>query len=467
MNLSNFFEARFEGTFKSNVGQHLGASYFNDIDFVFLNIYDYVLLNFRDLSLLESYKTDDFLYRNVIKSKKVNQNNNISIFIYKDEKHYYSDNLYNVLLKNIEYSKEPYYLDGAKVFHVKGKIYFQLKAKKSFFNSTSLSKDQLPNNTGINIEHSSLTEENDISAGNILNSNLNNIYNQNQRSGFFNFLFKILKWLFIILVLYFIYKQVSLYFNKSDNKPRVGNEDLKINNLASGASSKRIKWEDFKKNKFQLGYNTHVREFQKSKEFHSKSVANSINLDQYQFYNNVFEKLHSYDANKIDFIVSKLKKLAGEKNYNAYESAELVVTFIQSIPYCLVHDFSCEKAIKESNSDFLIKSHKQGKPCLPNIPAGVQSPYEFVHNLKGDCDTRALLAFTILSKLNIPSSIWMSQQYGQSVIGIGVPSTGVYKTVDGVRHFATELTAEGYQIGMISPDLRNTNNWEIGTFNNF
>jgi hypothetical protein len=61
----------------------------------------------------------------------------------------------------------------------------------------------------------------------------------------------------------------------------------------------------------------------------------------------------------------------------------------------------------------------------------------------------------------------MSQQYGHSVIGIGVPSTGVYKTVDGVRHFATELTAEGYQIGMISPDLRNTNNWEIGTFNNF
>lgn len=70
MNLSNFFEARFEGTFKSNVGQHLGASYFNDIDFVFLNIYDYVLLNFRDLSLLESYKTDDFLFRDVIKSKK-------------------------------------------------------------------------------------------------------------------------------------------------------------------------------------------------------------------------------------------------------------------------------------------------------------------------------------------------------------------------------------------------------------
>ena len=67
------------------MGQHLGASYFNDIDFVFLNIYDYVLLNFMDLSLLESYKTNDFLFRDVIKSKKVNQNNNISICIFKDE----------------------------------------------------------------------------------------------------------------------------------------------------------------------------------------------------------------------------------------------------------------------------------------------------------------------------------------------------------------------------------------------
>jgi hypothetical protein len=318
MNLSNFFEARFEGTFKSNVGQHVGSSYFNEIDFVFLNIYDYVLLNFKDLSLLESFKTDDFLFRDAIKSKRVNQNNNISICIFKDEQNYYSDNLYNVLIKNIEYSKEPYYMDGAKVFHIKGKIYFQLKSKKSFFNTTSSPKIQLPNNSGINIEQSSLSENSNNSVGKVLNSNLNTNYTQNKRSGFFGFLLKLLKWFFIILVLYFIYKKVSLFFNKSDEKPRVENEDLKISDSDSGASSKKIKWEDFQKNKFQIGYSTNIKEYQKSKEFHAESVSNSFNMDQYQFYNNIFEKLYNNDANKVDFMSSKLKDLAEKSNYNSY-----------------------------------------------------------------------------------------------------------------------------------------------------
>jgi hypothetical protein len=470
MSLSNFFEAKFEGAFKPKDGQHIGTFYFNEIDFVFLNILDYSLLNFSSLASLEIYKTEDFLFKDIIKNKKINSQNNISISIFKDKDHYYSDNLFNVLIKNITFSKDSYFVDGTKVYHIKGTIFFQLKKKAKSISQIFISnKEQHINNSGINIEQSSLTTANDTNVlSNIISSSLNTSNIQNNTSNFFRTIIKLFKWIFIICILLLLFNKLYHYIKKPISVPSK-NESIQVKSVDkdSGVSSKNIKWQDFSKNNFLVQYHTKTSEYNSNKEFQAASVQNSLSPNQYQFFSNLFNELSIHDADKIDFLVSKIEKLAKEKDYNSHELAELVVTLIQSIPYCLVHDYSCEKAMSEPNADFLISYHKSGKPCLSNIPAGVQSPYEFIHNLKGDCDTRALLAYTILSKLNISSSIWMSQQYGHSVVGIGLPSSGVYKNINGVKHYATELTAKGYQIGMISPSQRNTSNWEIGTYNNF
>jgi hypothetical protein len=104
---------------------------------------------------------------------------------------------------------------------------------------------------------------------------------------------------------------------------------------------------------------------------------------------------------------------------------------------------------------------------LPNIPGGVQSPYEFLHNLKGDCDTRSLLGYAIFKKLNISSSIWVSEVYGHCVLGIGLPvGNGVYKSIDGLKHYAVELTNKGFRLGMISPEQRDISNWDIALYSN-
>jgi hypothetical protein len=142
------------------------------------------------------------------------------------------------------------------------------------------------------------------------------------------------------------------------------------------------------------------------------------------------------------------------------ETAEMVVTFIQEIPYYLVHDGSCEEA--SSQGGFVADYHAEGKPCLAEIIGGVQSPYEFVHNLKGDCDTRSLLGYTLLSKLGIESSVWISPAYGHSILGVAVPvNSQYYKVVNGTRYFGVELTAKGFRIGMISPEQANMNNWNV------
>jgi hypothetical protein len=53
-------------------------------------------------------------------------------------------------------------------------------------------------------------------------------------------------------------------------------------------------------------------------------------------------------------------------------------------------------------------------------------------------------------------------------LGVGVPAGfGSYKVVNGVKHYAVELTAKGFKIGMIMAENRNMNNWIITNYQNF
>jgi hypothetical protein len=150
---------------------------------------------------------------------------------------------------------------------------------------------------------------------------------------------------------------------------------------------------------------------------------------------------------------------------DAASTAEMVITFIQEIPYCLVHEGSCSDAIKYGG--FMQEYHQADKPCLPQIIGGVQSPYEFLHNLKGDCDTRSLLGHAILAKLNIASSVWVSETYGHSILGVAVPvGNGIYKEINGVKHYGVELTAKGFRLGMVAPEHARPGNWDITLYNN-
>jgi hypothetical protein len=41
-----------------------------------------------------------------------------------------------------------------------------------------------------------------------------------------------------------------------------------------------------------------------------------------------------------------------------------------------------------------------------------------------------------------------------------------YKEINGVKHYAVELTAKGFRLGMISPEQQVRNNWDIALFVN-
>lgn len=234
------------------------------------------------------------------------------------------------------------------------------------------------------------------------------------------------------------------------------------------STQKEIQWFDFSDRSYLARYQTSQASYEQSvdrkTELRDQIIQNvSTSLE---FYTKFYVDLHRMDEDKIRGIVKIFSDSAKRLRLSPLETAEMVVTFVQEFPYVMVHEESCRVAM-ESGNDFVIKYHNDKKPCMANVVAGVQSPYEFMHNLKGDCDTRTLLAFSILSGLNIGSSVWVSETYGHSILGVAVPAGhGMSKEVRGVRHYGVELTAKGFRVGMVAPDQARSGNWDITAYYN-
>jgi TRAP-type C4-dicarboxylate transport system permease small subunit len=215
-----------------------------------------------------------------------------------------------------------------------------------------------------------------------------------------------------------------------------------------------------------MQYATADAEYTKSLDNHDR-VSKVSATEEMQFWNQAYRILLAHDQEKVDSIANIVQSVSEKRNFSTLQSAEYLVTMIQEIPYVLVHDMTCKEAVLQYKG-FVAQYHMQGKPCLPNIVAGVQSPYEFMHNLKGDCDTRTLFAHAVLNKLGISSSVWVSSAYGHSILGVGVPgSSNNRKIVNGVPHYAVELTAKNFRIGMIAPEQNQMSNWKIAVYKNF
>lgn len=234
------------------------------------------------------------------------------------------------------------------------------------------------------------------------------------------------------------------------------------------SSRHTIEWQNpIAEGRNEVTYYTGDNPYQASLNAH-KSVLNiSQNTTARNYWGQVYAKLLVEDNVKVDSLVNVVHKVSKERDYSSLETAEYLVSLIQEIPYVLVHDHSCQQVVNESGG-FVRDYHVKRKPCLPNVIAGVQSPYEFMHTLEGDCDTRSLLGHAVLRKLGISSSVWISEQYGHSILGVGVPSTSrAKKTLNGVPHYGVELTAKGFRVGMIAPDQMHMRNWDVAIFKNF
>ncbi len=271
---------------------------------------------------------------------------------------------------------------------------------------------------------------------------------------------------FPLLLLYLTFKDVPIELPKptqDDGKVKLQIEPIRDSLGVDSSYNHTIDWKSFNNKQYQASYSTFARVFQQSfgNGARISRYAAENSQSSYEAYGKIYQSMANYDSPKIDSLMNVLNE-KGE-GLNAVDKAEMVITFIQEIPYVLVHDLSCKDFLRENRSNsFVVQYHAKGDPCLANVPAGVQSPYSFAHNLKGDCDTRSLLGYLILKKMGIPASVWVSEAYGHSILGVGLPAgTSNSKTYRGIKYYGTELTAKGFRIGQVHSSNGDMDNWEI------
>lgn len=246
-----------------------------------------------------------------------------------------------------------------------------------------------------------------------------------------------------------------------DYKPKVeeakvvtdGNDTLHVKYL-----SHYLAWVANFKKEFQTHLKVREDHYHLAKLDHEN--LNIPETDFREYYNRVYVKLIAQNQDKLDKVIDAYAKKGEKNNLTRTQFADMVVTSIQSIPYCMVHDFSHAKAEQVYGAS-IVNYHQTGGPCFAEIKFGLQAPAEFIANFKGDCDTRSLLLYYILSKFGYDCVVLGSTQYSHAILGISGPYNGDYLTYKGTKYYGWETTAKYFTPGNLSPECNNMRYWQV------
>lgn len=167
----------------------------------------------------------------------------------------------------------------------------------------------------------------------------------------------------------------------------------------------------------------------------------------------LYADISEYDKPGLIYIIDEFECIRGEENLNELAFANMVVSCIQDIPYVYVLE----------NESCYAKTNGLSTPgCEENQKFGINTPLEFIAKLKGDCDTRTVMLFSLLKHFGYKVAIANSDIYRHSMLMISMPGlTGDYLEYKGDNYFFWETTYSDWKLGVLPPENRNTNYWKI------
>jgi hypothetical protein len=131
-------------------------------------------------------------------------------------------------------------------------------------------------------------------------------------------------------------------------------------------------------------------------------------------------------------LADRFRQRAKAANLNALQVSELIVSFVQAIPY-------------ENPKD---------------APFGLLPPAMVVSERRGDCDSKSLVALMLLHSLGIEGVIVESEAHHHAMLGVPIATPGGHQfTYQGRTFSYTECTATGWPIGQMAPELLNPDDW--------
>lgn len=294
-------------------------------------------------------------------------------------------------------------------------------------------------------------------------------------SSFGDVIVNLFKWLFrlagIAFLLFLVFGIISLF--TSTIKSPVIIKDVVLDTVKevietnpdpitgdSIISHHRI-WQDYSNQEYAADIEVRVSDYRKATQ-----LRNDIpfSLKRTSQYNRIVSTIYDYDKNKLDLLYSMLDSLQVENNLTQVEFAEVIVSLIQDIPYTLILNDACDTRLY--NDNFIRDYLDAGGKCEGYIKYGLLSPIEFMANLVGDCDTRTLLLFTVLSHYGYDVAMLSSELYKHSIIGINLPYNGMSKTINGKQYVVWETTQQSVPPGVIPREISDMRFWNISLISN-
>jgi len=209
-------------------------------------------------------------------------------------------------------------------------------------------------------------------------------------------------------------------------------------------------WQDFSYNQYCTNYITSEQSFDKMESLRN-NYEDTYSQTSEEFWGRLYNELYQQNKNHLTGLLDSLDAIKTLHKFNNSDFANMIVTFVQDIPYAYILD---QADCDEQESVY--------GGCLENIKYGILSPIEFLHTLKGDCDTRTVLLYTILKELGYEPKIAVSNAYEHSVLLLNIPSSGNDYVYDKSRKFYFwETTAPGWQAGILPPDMRDIGKWNV------
>lgn len=240
-------------------------------------------------------------------------------------------------------------------------------------------------------------------------------------------------------------------------KEIVATDSIIENNDTIPVFTANRKWKDHYGNPYTGKLTVRQKDYSRLKNHISSYTPNN----RKNYWGELYKTMATKDGPSLDLIFTMFQEIHASKQLNQMEFAEMVVSCIQDIPYSFVFQDAC--LAPERYEDSSIKNILEDCPecCIGNIPFGIQNPVSFIANLKGDCDTRTVLIYTILSQFDYDVAIANSDFYRHSIVGLNIPATGKQKKHKGKTYTLWETTSKYFKIGTLSPSQDDTTHWNI------
>jgi hypothetical protein len=217
------------------------------------------------------------------------------------------------------------------------------------------------------------------------------------------------------------------------------------------------KWYNYSGKLYRGRYYVTTNDYQRAHTWKNEIAVSGSGQREYDY---MLYLLKEHDQNKLAGVYQMFDSIKAASRLDSVQFAEMVVSCIQQIPYCLVLDKECNPSLY---SDAFIRNYlrSENARCDSYERFGINTPVEFMATGKGDCDSRTLLLYVVFRHYGYNVAVLSSEYYSHSLLGIHLPLEGQAYYYKNEPYYCWETTAAGMPAGVMAKEVADMRYWRL------